>query len=427
VLHNTVKWLFSLKHQVQSRPMFQKYSKWAFFILLTSLIVGTASAFFLWSLDQITQLRNDQPWLLFFLPVIGAVIALLYSKFDSKLKNGNVFIIQSYFNNEAAVKNDSIPFILTPLVFIGTLLSHLGGGSVGREGTAVQMGASIACQLNRWFSLDKSEQRLLTCIGISAGFSAVFGTPLAASIFALELFGFKKTKWFFLIPTLLSAYFAHYVCIGWGIQHAHYEIISFNDYTYQTIGWISFSGILFGLAALLFIRSSILFSTVFSKIKTHYFRPIIGAVVFVALVYFTHQEKMTGLGLQIISDAFVHQQGSFDFLIKILLTSFILSSGFKGGEVTPLFFIGAVLGSALITFIPLPISLLAGLGLIAVFAGATHCVLTAILLGIELFGIEYAFYIIIVCVIAYLISGSKNIYEGRPLGKIKERWSPYFL
>jgi H+/Cl- antiporter ClcA len=407
--------------------MFYKYSKWAFFILLTSLIVGTASAFFLWSLEQVTQLRDHEPWLLYCLPVIGGCIALLYSKFNSKLSNGNALVIQSFFNNEVASKNTTIPFILTPLVFIGTLLSHLGGGSVGREGTAVQMGASIASQLNRWFNLDKLEQRLLICIGISAGFAGVFGTPLAASVFAFEFFGCKKTKWFFLIPSLLSAYFAHFICIGWGIQHAHYVMIPFKDYTYQTIGWIGFSGILFGLAALLFIQSSILFSTLFSKIKSLYFRPIIGAIIFVALVYFAHQEKMTGLGLQIISDAFIHQQGSFDFIIKILLTSFILSSGFKGGEVTPLFFIGAVLGSALVAFIPLPISLLAGLGLVAVFAGATHCVLTAILLGIELYGIEYGFYIILVCIIAYFISGTKNIYEGRPLGKIKERLSTYFL
>ena len=136
---------------------------------------------------------------------------------------------------------------------------------------------------------------------------------------------------------------------------------------------------------------------------------------------------MMGLGLPVIEDAFIHQQGSFDFLMKILLTSFILSAGFKGGEVTPLFFIGAVLGSSLIGFIPLPISLLAGLGLVAVFAGATHCVLSSIMLGIEIFGIEYTFYIFLSCVIAYFISGRKNIYEGRPESLMKKYISTYFL
>lgn len=407
--------------------MIQSFSKWTLLILLTGLFVGSASALFLWSLDLVTKFRLEQPWLLFCLPLFGVCIALLYAYTKTSLSNGNSYIIQSFFREDLEDKKPAVPFLLTPLVLVGTLLTHLGGGSAGREGTAVQMGASIASQFNKWTSLDKNQQRLLTCIGISAGFAGVFGTPLAASIFAIEFFGFRKTKWFFILPCLLSAYLAHFTCIGWGIQHAKYAIIIFNDFSINTFGWIGIAGIAFGIAAMLYIRSGILFSSIFSKIKSPILKPMIGGILIVVFVYFTHQEKMTGLGLQTISDAFVHQQRSIDFLIKLLLTSFTLSAGFKGGEVTPLFFIGAVLGSALIAYIPLPISLLAGLGLIAVFAGATHCVLSAILLGIELYGIEYSFYIMLVTVIAYLISGSKNIYEGRPMGKIKKAMSPYFF
>lgn len=409
--------------------MLRKYTKWIFLILLTGLIVGTASAGFLWLLNKVTSLSKLQTWLLFCLPLFGGVSSFLYLTFNPILGNGNALIMQSFLKEAttAIEKKPSIPFLLTPLVLIATLLTHLGGGSTGREGTAVQMGASIASQFNRWIMLNKMEQRLLTCIGISAGFAGVFGTPLAASIFTFEFFGFRKTKWFFIFPCLLSAYFADFICISWGIQHAHYVIAYFRDYNLSTIGWLALSGLFFGITSLLFIQSGKLFSNLFAKIVYPILRPIIGGTIIVCFVYFAGQEKMTGLGLETISAAFTHQQAPVDFLIKLLLTSFTLSAGFKGGEVTPLFFIGAVLGSALISFIPLPISLLAGLGLIAVFAGATHCVLSAILLGIELYGYEYSFYIVLVCTIAYLFSGTKNIYEGRPLGKIKKAISPYFF
>jgi len=404
-------------------------SKWTFIVWLSSCLIGSAAAAFLWSLDLVTKLRIDQSWLLFCLPLFGVIIAFIYSKSNADLGNGNAFIMRSFFKEEKGQQKnkETIPFLLTPFVFLGTLLTHLGGGSVGREGTAVQMGASISSQLNRWFSLNKNEQRLLTCIGISAGFAGVFGTPLAASFFAIEFFNFKKIHWFYLLPCLISAYLAHYVCLFWGIQHTKYIILPFNDFSFTTIKWIAISGLVFGIAALLFIQSSTFFSKLFIKIKSPFLRPIIGGIIFIGVILLSGQEKMMGLGLPVITDAFLHPQGSFDFLIKILLTSFILSAGFKGGEVTPLFFIGSVLGSALIAFVPLPVSLLAGLGLVAVFAGATHCVIAATILGIELFGIEFSAYILIASAIAYLSSGSKSIYQERPQDWYKKIISSYFL
>jgi H+/Cl- antiporter ClcA len=402
--------------------------KWAIIVLISGCLIGSASAGFLWSLDLVTDLSFHHSWLLFCLPLIGIIITFIYGKSRPELGNGNGFIMRSFFNeNERPTNKATIPFLLTPLVFLGTLLTHLGGGAAGREGTAVQMGASISSQMNRWFNLNRQEQRLLTCVGISAGFAGVFGTPLAAGLFAIEYFNFKKTRWFFLIVCLAAAFVADMVCLQWGIQHAQYQIVPFSNHGFTTIKWVAIAGIHYGIAAMLFVQSSTIFTKLFAKINLEIIRPVIGSVFFIAVILLAGQEKMMGLGLPVIEDAFIHQQGSFDFLMKILLTSFILSAGFKGGEVTPLFFIGAVLGSSLIAFIPLPISLLAGLGLVAVFAGATHCVLTSIILGIEIFGIEYAFYIFLSCGIAYLFSGRKNIYEGRPESWIKKYISTYFL
>jgi H+/Cl- antiporter ClcA len=403
----------------------KKAVQWLCIVLVIGLLVGSTSALFLVLLDQMDSLRKQQQLLYYALPLLGVLIAWMYSKLN--FSNGNQLIHAAYFDSSNDVNKKRVPLLLTPLVLIGTLLTHLGGGSAGREGTAVQMGASMASQINRWFNLNETEQRLVIAVGVSAGFAGVFGTPIAASVFAFEFFGLRKTKWHFIFPSLLVAYLANYICLLWGIQHTAYKISTFDNFDFAILGWVSIAGIFFGLAAFLFIQSGILFTKLAHQIKSPYLRPAIGGVLIAACILYTGQEKMAGLGLPVIADAFVHQQAPLDFLIKLLLTSFTLSVGFKGGEVTPLFFIGAVLGSALVLLIPLPISLLVGLGLVAVFAGATHCVVTAIVLGIELFGVNFTIYISIACVVAYLFAGNKSIYEGRPTGWFKKAISSYFL
>jgi H+/Cl- antiporter ClcA len=195
----------------------------------------------------------------------------------------------------------------------------------------------------------------------------------------------------------------------------------------SSLGWVGLAGIIFGLASLLFIRFGLLFSKIFSYLPNKPIRPIIGGIILVVVILVFKQEKMMGLGLDQIADAFITPQGYIDFFIKMILTTLTLSAGFKGGEVTPLFFIGATLGSVLIYFIPLPISLLAGLGLIALFSGATHCVISAIFLGIELYGWENTLYIVIACSVAYFFSGSKSIYENRPRDSVKKALTPYYF
>lgn len=403
----------------------KKAAQWLCMVVIIGVLVGSTSALFLALLDLVDALRKQQQGFYYALPLFGILIAWMYSKLN--FSNGNHLIQSAYFEPSNNVNKKRVPLLLTPLVLIGTLLTHLGGGPAGREGTAVQIGASMASQFNGWFNLNETEQRLVIALGLSAGFAGVFGTPLAASVFAFEFFGLRKTKWYFIFPSLLVAYLADFICIQWGIQHTAYKISIFNSIDFATLGWVSIAGVLFGLAAFLFIQSSVLFTKLADQIKSPYLRPVLGGVLIIGIILYTGQEKMAGLGLPVIADAFIHPQAPLDFLIKLLLTSFTLSVGFKGGEVTPLFFIGAVLGSALIAILPLPITLLAGLGLVAVFAGATHCVLTAILLGIELFGVNFAIYITIACIVAYLCAGNKSIYEGRPKGWVKKTIASYFL
>lgn len=306
--------------------------------------------------------------------------------------------------------------MMAPLVLFGTLITHLFGGSAGREGTAVQMGGAIADLCTSIFKLNHSERRTLMILGISAGFASVFGTPLAGAIFALEVVFFHKINFRSIVLSFLVAYMAYFTVEFYQIKHTHYSIPFIPQMDFTALFWILIASILFGLAALLFARSTHYWGKLFSKtIKYPPLRPFIGGIILALTIYFIGTTKYIGLGVPMIVDAFTIHNTPYDFLLKILFTGFTLGAGFKGGEVTPLFFVGATLGSALSVVVPLPIALLAGMGFVAVFSGATHTPIACTVMGMELFGIESGVYIGIACIIAYFFSGSVGIYKSQIL------------
>jgi H+/Cl- antiporter ClcA len=259
-------------------------------------------------------------------------------------------------------------------------------------------------------------------VGISAGFASVFGTPLAGAVFALEIMLIQQLNYRMVLPVFLSAYLAAYVCNLWGVQHTHYHLGAVPAITFTHLCWTLLVGLLSGLTARLFSASTH-FCTDFFKNWINYppLRPLAGGAVLALVIYFTASDKYIGLGVPTIVAAFSEPMNGYDFLLKILFTAFTLGAGFKGGEVTPLFFIGATLGNALIWFIPLPLGLLAGMGFVAVFSGATHAPLACALMGMELFGIESGVYLTIACITAYFFSGEKGIYSSQQVGNPK-RW-----
>jgi H+/Cl- antiporter ClcA len=380
----------------------RKVISWIIIITLISALAGSSSALFLWLLDVATNYREQHYQLIWFLPVAGLAMGLFYKQYGDGVHLGSKLIYEEFKNPQQV-----IPFKMAPMVFISTIVSHLFGASVGREGTAVQISASIADQFTKLFKLSQRDRKMLLVIGISAGFASVFGTPLAASIFAIEVFHDRKYEYKFIIHSLLAAYIAHFVCLAWGIHHTAYRIDYIPALSLTTIFWSVNAGLIFGLIAYLYTRFLQLFSKLSIHIKNMAFRPFIAGLIIICLYYFFDLRKYMGLGLPSISSSFIEQMNSYDFLIKLLLTSFTIAFGFKGGEVTPLFFIGATLGNVLIWFIPLPISLLAAMGFVAVFAGVTNTPLACILMGAELFGVESVFYISIACVVAFLFSGKK--------------------
>lgn len=383
--------------------------QWILICILTGFFSGSASAFFLVSLEWVTQIRIQNSELIWFLPFGGLIIGLLYHYWGTDIIKGNNLLLEEYQN-----PSKIIPLKMTPMVLIGTLITHLFGGSAGREGTAVQMGASISDQFSRIFKLDPFDRKSLIIIGISAGFASVFGTPLAGALFALEVVYFNKISLKSCVLSFLTAYIAYYTVEFWQVKHTHYHIPIVPEMNFENLLWIILVGILFGLTAMLFSRSTAFWSACFSKkIAFPPLRPFIGGSILAVCVYFIGTTKYIGLGVPVIVDSFSTANAYYDFLLKILFTGFTLGAGFKGGEVTPLFFIGATLGSALSVFVPLPIALLAGMGFVAVFSGATHTPIACTVMGIELFGIESGVFIGFACLVAYFSSGSVGIYHSQ--------------
>ena len=390
--------------------------RWIGFGLLIGLLAGTASAFFLLALEWATLTRENNLWIVALLPLGGFLIGWTYYKYAESSVRGNNLLLEELYQT-----HQPIPLRMTPLVLFGTIATHLFGGSAGREGTAVQMGGSLADQLTTWFKLAKEDRRLVLIAGVAGGFASVFGTPLAGAIFALEWMLNKKFRWQSVFPAFWTGITANYVCAElWGVGHTHYSIPEVPDLTFINFIWIIPAGIAFGFSGRLFAQTTHFFSHQFSKwISYPPLRPVIGGLVIALIVWITDTSTYIGLGVPRIVEAFQTPLPWYDWLVKTGMTGFTLGAGFKGGEVTPLFFTGATLGNALSTWIPLPLALLAGMGFVGVFSGATNTPMACTVMGMELFGVESGFYLAIACFIAYLFSGKSSIYSAQNLeGKI---------
>ncbi|MGO4912355.1 voltage-gated chloride channel family protein [Leeuwenhoekiella sp. W20_SRS_FM14] len=402
---------------IEQLPALFYLLKWLFICTLIGAIAGSISAFFLISLDWVTNYREAHLWIIALLPLGGFIVGLSYHLFGNSVVKGNNLLLEEFHNPKKI-----IPFKMAPLVLFGTLATHLFGGSAGREGTAVQIGGAVADQFTKIFNLSNRDRKILLIAGISAGFASVFGTPLAGGIFALEVLILGRIRLDAIVPSFLAAVLADYFCTLWNVTHTQYHIDSITVMNPQNLIWALLAGIIFGLVSMLFSKSTHFWSALFKRyIKYPPLRPFVGGAIIAIAVYALGTTKYIGLGIPTIVDSFTMSMNSYDFLIKILFTSFTLGAGFKGGEVTPLFYIGATLGNALIWFVPLPIDLLAGMGFVAVFAGATNTPIACTVMGIELFGIESGVFIALACSTAYLFSGHSGVYASQIIGSPKTK------
>ncbi len=398
--------------------------------------VGSAVALFLRLLDLATQLRLDHPALLWGLPVAGALLGWLFASFGKSVEAGSNLIV-----DEIHSPGGGVPLRMAPLVLIGTVVTHLCGGSAGREGTAVQMGGSLAggaARLIPW--LDRDDVPTLLMAGIAAGFGGVFGTPVAGALFALEVIAIGRMRYHAILPCLIASIASDRTCAGWGITHAHYEVASAAapaavaaPFSWHLLACAVCGGIAFGLASVLFVELAHGLHGAFARfIRRPILRPVIGGGIVVALAELLGTRDYLGLGVTAAAPGGVTIGTAFEpggaepwsWWWKIVFTAFTLGSGFKGGEVTPLFFVGATLGNQLAAIVGAPVDFMASLGFVAVFAGATNTPLACTVMAVELFGGGHVLYHAVACVLAYLCSGHSGVYLSQRIDTPKIGRSP---
>lgn len=381
--------------------------KWLGVILVISCGTGVLSAFFLTALTAVTEIRRSHQWLILGLPLIGMAFTWLYQRYGGLAQQGNNLVI-----NRGNGGSQKIPLVMLPLTLFGTITSHLFGASVGREGTAVQMGGSLSEHVAKLFKLTESDISLAVICGISGSFSSVFGTPFAGALFAVEVLMIGKIKWQALGPSLLTAILANLVT-GWlGVTHSDYPPIVIPGFSLSLIGKVVVAGVVFGSISSLFSWSIPIIKGCYQKlIKAPVYRSGFGGLVVLLLVVVFGTTHYLGLSLPLLTDAFNGQQGTFDFINKLIFTVFSLGAGFQGGEVTPLFEIGATLGATLADWLEISVSFLAALGFIGVFAGATNTPLACAVMGMELFGPTLGIWLVVISFISYFFSRNKGIYS----------------
>lgn len=405
----------SILRRIEQIPIFIYTVRWILISLAAGILIGSASALLLVSLEWATSTRESHQWIIALLPVAGLIIGLMYQYLGGNVVRGNNYLLE-----EVHSPKDIIPFRMAPLIYLGTVITHLFGGSAGREGTAVQMGGAIADQFSRILHLHQRDHKIMVIIGISGGFASVFGTPLAGAIFALEVIIVGRIRYEAILPSFLTAIFADATCHQWGVAHTHYNIPFIPELSMNNILLAVMTSISFGIAAMIFSRLIPVWSKLAKKhISYAPLRPFAGGLIIAVAVWAIGTTKYIGLGVPTIVESFTVRQEWYDFLLKTIFTTFTIGVGFKGGEVTPLFFVGATLGSALSCIIPLPTALLAGMGFVAVFAGATNTPIACTIMGMELFGIESSIYIGLACVVSYLFSGHTGIYSAQIVGSPK--------
>jgi len=406
-----------------SIPVIRYLLKWVALTVPLGLLVGTACAWFLTSLDWATQAQQRFPSLLYGLPLAGLAVGSLYAAFGRSVEAGNNLIM-----DEIHEPGGGVPTRMAPLIWIGTIVTHLFGGSAGREGTAVQLGGSLASGLASLVPrLSPAELKILLMAGVSAGFGGVFGTPLAGTVFAMEVLVIGRLHSAALFPCLLAGILSDQTCLAWNVHHTAYAITSSSALhlhvnpmeSIRLLATVAAAGALFGLTSILFAESVHGLNHAFKRgIRWPMLRPVAGGVLVLVLVGVTGTRDYLGLGVSspdpdAVTIGSCFRPGgaqTWSWLAKLVFTVVTIGSGFKGGEVTPLFFIGAALGNTLAVATGAPVDLFAGLGFLAVFAGATNTPLACTIMGIELFGAEHTVSFALACSFAFLFSGHSGIY-----------------
>lgn len=385
-------------------------AKWLLLAVITGCIVGGASSLFSFVLTEVTQYREMHGWIFYLLPVAGIIIVFLYEKIGQD--DGGTNQVFSTVRSK-----DDVPLRSAPLIFISTALTHLAGGSAGREGAAIQLGGSIANQLGRWIHLDEEDRHVIVMCGMSAAFSAMFGTPMAAAVFAMEVVSVGVMYYTALMPCMIASLIASGFAASLGINPEAFHVVDIPALTIET-------GLKMGVVAAGCAIVSILFcmalkgmGRVYGRwLPNKYVRAAAAGFLVIAITLFLHTTEYMGAGAGLIEQAVEDgKTDTFAFFWKLVLTAITMKAGFRGGEIVPSFCIGATLGCVMGNLIGLSPSICAASGMVAVFCGVTNCPLTSILIAFELFGFQGVSFYLIAVSISYAASGYYGLYKDQTI------------
>ncbi|MBP3379415.1 MAG: chloride channel protein [Ruminococcus sp.] len=395
----------------------KSFLKWSVIGILTGCIIGLAGAFFHFCSDSAEGLRIKHPWLLFLLPAAGAFIALFYKVLRYSHDQGTNLVLLAVRDNEKMGIRHAV------CIFVSTVLTHLCGGSSGREGASLQIGAALGSFSGRIMKFDDDDKRIMTMCSMSAMFAAVFGTPVTAAIFSMEVISVGIFYYSAIVPCVTAALTASYIAslLGGSPLAMAVELPDISPLLYLKTAAV---GALCALLSVIFCMVLGISKRLFGRIKIGALRAAVGGAVVVLLTLLVGNRDYNGTGGAMIMSSFSQIPFAGAFLLKLLFTAVTLSSGFKGGEIFPVFFIGSTFGSVISPIFGIDCSLGAALGMTALFCGVTNCPVASILLSIELFGGKGITVYILVCAVSYMLSGYHGLYSEQKImySKIRPRF-----
>lgn len=398
---------------------FKYFLKWLLAALMIGAVVGAAGIFFYRTLVFVTDLRTKHWWLVCFLPFAGLLMVWLYRVAGEYHNKGTNLVLRAIQSEE------HISIKVAPLIFLATALTHLCGGSAGREGAALQLGGSLGNYFAQLFHLDENDKKIAIMCAMSACFSAVFGTPMAAAFFSMEVISVGIMHYSALVPCVVASLTASMLAKSVGIAPEQYAVLEIPPFTWMNAGKLVILALCLALVSILFClvlhQTEHLYQSLLSN---PYLRVFVGGclVIFCTLIFQT--TDYLNAGLPMIERCFEEGVPWYAFLLKILFTALTLGAGYKGGEIVPSFFVGATLGFCLGTLLGLPTGLCAACGMVGVFCGVTNSPVTSILIAFELFGFEGMPYYLLTVAVCYMLSGYYGLYNSQKIvySKYKTRY-----
>ena len=392
------------------RPLSQAIPvvRWVAFAVVIGTISGLLSASFIEALNWATDSRTSSDWLLYLLPLAGLVVGASYHYLGRGLERGSNLVIEQIHG-----QSEWIPFRLTPLIFVGSVVSHLAGASVGREGAAIQLAAGVTDPLNKKLQLSAEERSLMLITAIAGAFGSVFGVPVTGAIFALEVQRVGRVRYEALVPAFVASFVGNGIVHGLGVHHIEFPVMPDVDLQASVMWRVVLFGVIAGVLAWIFTQLTLRIRSLSARLLPWYpARPMVGGVILMVLILSFGWRDYAGLSIPLALEA-MNGSAAGQWGTKFALTSLSIGMGFVGGEFIPLFVIGALAGASFASITGANIALFALIGAVAVLAGATNTPLACTILGIELFGGNGVIWFAIVCVAAYATSGHTGIYHAQ--------------